>query len=192
MLTAQTRVQEAEQRIQELEVQVSKLGDLTRADPLTGILNRRGMDDAFQKSISLAARQKLPLCVALLDIDNFKKLNDTYGHKAGDQALTLVATTISSSLRASDSVARIGGEEFAILMPATPLDAAADVVRRLQRNLTNAIFLYENQQLFVTFSAGVVLWIDGEQPNAVLERADRALYRAKRAGKNRVEVEAQP
>jgi diguanylate cyclase len=190
MLAAQTRVQEAEQRIQELEVQVSKLGDLTRADPLTGILNRRGMDDAFQKSISLAARQKLPLCVALLDIDNFKKLNDTYGHKAGDQALTLVATTISSSLRASDSVARIGGEEFAILMPATPLDAAADVVRRLQRNLTNAIFLYENQQLFVTFSAGVVLWIDGEQPNAVLERADRALYRAKRAGKNRVEVEA--
>jgi diguanylate cyclase len=190
MLDAQVRVQEAEQRIQDLEAQVTKLGELTRADPLTGILNRRGLDDAFQKSMSLAARQKLPLCVALLDIDNFKKLNDTYGHKAGDQALTLVATTITESLRASDSVARIGGEEFTILMPATPLDSAAEVVRRLQRNLTNAIFLYENQQLFVTFSAGVVLCEEGEQPNAALERADRALYRAKRAGKNRVEIEA--
>jgi diguanylate cyclase len=187
MAAAQAQVHAAELRIAQLQAEVAKLGDLAKADPLTGALNRRGLDEAFTQSMSLAARQQLPLSVVLLDIDNFKRLNDSHGHQAGDQVLAIMTQTIAGSLRASDSVARIGGEEFVILMPATGADAAIEVVRRLQRSMTSTIFMFDQQQIFVTFSAGVALWDGHESASALLERADRALYRAKQAGKNRVE-----
>ena len=123
--------------------------------------------------------------MALLDIDNFKKLNDSLGHAAGDEALRGLAARAQAILRPGDSVARYGGEEFVLLLPATGLDEARQVLGRLQRALSAGLFMHEGKDVFVTFSAGVTLVQDGEALEAALERADEALYEAKRTGKNR-------
>jgi diguanylate cyclase len=122
----------------------------------------------------------------MLDIDNFKALNDRVGHQAGDRALVHLAGVVGRSLRPSDTIARFGGEEFVLLLPHTPLEEAMAVMTRLQRELTRRFFLHNNERLLVTFSAGLTAWRSGEPQEAALERADSALYEAKRAGKNRV------
>ena len=123
--------------------------------------------------------------MALLDIDNFKKLNDSLGHAAGDQALVALAQHVRKSLRPVDVVARFGGEEFVVLLPATPVDEAAKVLTRLQRELTASLFMHDGKEVFVTFSAGATPYRLGEKIEDALERADEALYEAKRTGKNR-------
>ena len=120
-----------------------------------------------------------------LDIDNFKRLNDSLGHAAGDQALVALAQHVRGSLRPGDGVARFGGEEFVVLLPATPVDEAQKVLTRLQRELSAALFMHEGREVFVTFSAGVTGYRPGEALELALERADEALYEAKRTGKNR-------
>ena len=123
--------------------------------------------------------------MGLLDIDNFKRLNDELGHTAGDEALKSLAALVSSTLRPSDHVARYGGEEFVVLLPDTPVDEGQQILTRLQRALTGGLFMHENKQVFVTFSAGVTAYRAGERLEDALERADQALYEAKRTGKNR-------
>jgi diguanylate cyclase len=123
--------------------------------------------------------------VGLIDIDNFKKLNDTLGHAAGDVALKALAERVKEGLRPVDTVARFGGEEFVVLLPGTPVDEAQTVLTRLQRELTKSLFLHEKREIFVTFSAGVTALRAGEALQPALERADEALYEAKRTGKNR-------
>ena len=125
------------------------------------------------------------LSVGLIDIDNFKKLNDTLGHAAGDVALKSLAAAVRERLRPDDHLARFGGEEFVVLLPATAVDEAQQVLTRLQRSLSEALFLHDGHEVFVTFSAGVTAWRHGETLQAALERADEALYEAKRTGKNR-------
>ena len=126
------------------------------------------------------------LCAALLDIDNFKKLNDSLGHDAGDGALVHLATVCRNTLRPQDTVARYGGEEFIILLPDTGIDDAVGALTRLQRELTRQIFLHEHHKTLITFSAGVTQVGPGESQAEVLKRADEAMYEAKRTGKNRV------
>jgi diguanylate cyclase len=125
------------------------------------------------------------LAVGLIDVDNFKKLNDSLGHAAGDEALKALATQVRTQLRPADHVARYGGEEFVVLLPATGADEACEVLTRLQRSLSTGLFMHEGRDVFVTFSAGVTVWRAGEPLDAAIERADGALYEAKRAGKNR-------
>jgi diguanylate cyclase len=188
MLQAHQEVQEAEQRIRELETQLQQMSELAREDQLTGSLNRRGLDDVFERELARADRRGTPLCVALLDLDNFKKLNDTYGHLAGDAALRHLVGVVKNSLRTMDVIARLGGEEFVILLPETPVEAAAQTMTRLQRELTRHFFLHENEKLLITFSAGVALRLPGEDQTALVHRADRAMYKAKHSGKNRVVI----
>jgi len=126
------------------------------------------------------------LAVGLIDIDNFKKLNDTLGHDAGDAALVHLCTVIREALRPQDTVARYGGEEFVILLPQTSLEESIQVVTRLQRELTRRFFMHNNEKLLITFSAGVAEFATGETAEAALQRADQAMYLAKRSGKNRV------
>jgi diguanylate cyclase len=184
--STQQKVQESEARIKELEHELEATSDLVRHDQLTGALNRRGLDDIFAKEIGRAKRHDTVLCVGLLDIDNFKKLNDSLGHDAGDQALIHLATVCKETLRPQDTVARYGGEEFIIVLPETSLDDAVVALTRLQRELTRKFFLHGNEKVLITFSAGVTQMQENDTQASVIKRADEAMYEAKRSGKNRV------
>lgn len=182
----QQRVKESEERIRELEGQLEAASDLVRHDQLTGALNRRGLEEAFAKELARAERHDTLLCVALLDIDNFKKLNDSLGHAAGDEALIHLARVCRETMRPQDTVARFGGEEFIIILPETGLEDATNALARLQRELTRRFFLHNNEKTLITFSAGVTqVRPDDDQASAV-KRADEAMYTAKQTGKNRV------
>jgi diguanylate cyclase len=186
--SAKQSVDEAEQRIGELQVELDKASTLVRHDQLTGALNRRGLEEAFEKETARAQRRQSTLCVALLDIDNFKKLNDTLGHDAGDAALIHLTTVIRETIRPQDTVARFGGEEFIILLPDTQLEDAQTALVRLQRELTRRIFLHDNNRQLITFSAGLSELRAGDTQASVSKRADEAMFAAKQAGKNRVVI----
>ncbi len=173
------------QRVSELESEMQRLSNEVSTDQLTQIANRRGLLQAFEVERARLEREPSSLAVGLLDIDNFKRLNDDLGHGAGDEALKSLAARVSSTLRPTDHVARYGGEEFVVLLPATPADEAQQILTRLQRSLTGGLFMHEQEQVFVTFSAGVTAYRPGERIEDALERADQALYDAKRTGKNR-------
>ena len=122
----------------------------------------------------------------MLDIDNFKKLNDSLGHDVGDQALIHLATVCRETLRPQDTVARYGGEEFIILLPETSLRDASVALTRLQRELTKKFFLSGNEKVLITFSAGVTQITAEDTQASAIKRADEAMYKAKQSGKNRV------
>ncbi len=173
------------QRVIELEREMKRLSDEVSTDQLTQIANRRGLLQAFEIEQARHVRAGDVLSVALLDIDNFKRLNDELGHSVGDEALKSLAALVSATLRPSDHVARYGGEEFVVLLPATPVDEGQQILTRLQRSLTGGLFMHESKQVFVTFSAGVTAYRADERIEDALERADQGLYEAKRTGKNR-------
>ena len=175
-----------EAEIAKLHQELDRVSAQARHDPLTGALNRQGLDEALVREISKVKRQDTPLCMALLDIDNFKKLNDTLGHATGDVALTHLATVTREVMRTQDTLARYGGEEFVILLPDTPLDNGIEAMKRLQRELTKRFFLAGTEKVLITFSAGVAQLAPGETGSQAIKRADQAMYLAKRAGKNRV------
>jgi diguanylate cyclase len=177
---------QAEARIKELENELAQMSTLVREDPLTRSLNRRGLDDEFAREASRADRYKSPLCLAVLDIDNFKALNDKRGHQTGDEALVHLVSVAKEELRLTDQIARLGGEEFLIILPNTPMDEAHKIITRLQRNLTKKYFLDNNEKVLITFSAGIAERAFGEAQEASIGRADAAMYQAKQSGKNRV------
>ena len=186
LVRTRKQVQESEDKIKQLEQELEQVSELVHEDQLTGALNRRGLDEAFEREATRADRNESPLCVALLDIDNFKRLNDTHGHQAGDQALIYLINVIRETLRPSDAVARYGGEEFVIILPDTDIDNAEITISRLQRELTKKFFLHENDRILITFSAGVALRAPQEDQEDVVGRADKAMYQAKKSGKNQV------
>ena len=180
------RAQATEAEIVKLHMELDRVSAQARHDPLTGALNRKGLDEALNREVSAMRRKDTPLCVALLDIDNFKKINDTLGHTTGDQALAHLAQVARESMRPQDTLARYGGEEFVILLPDTPLESGIEAMRRLQRELTKKYFLAGAEKLLITFSAGVAQLGPDEDNATAIKRADQAMYTAKRAGKNRV------
>ncbi|MEY8875411.1 MAG: diguanylate cyclase, partial [Leptothrix sp. (in: b-proteobacteria)] len=173
------------QRVQDLEGQLRQLSLEVSTDQLTQVANRRGLITFFDIERARVEREAVPLAVGILDIDNFKRLNDTLGHQTGDEALKFLSRRVVEMLRPTDTLARYGGEEFVVLLPATPADEAQQVLTRLQRALSVELFMHEGKQSFVTFSAGVTLYRLGEVIETALTRADEALYEAKRTGKNR-------
>ncbi|MCX7196662.1 MAG: diguanylate cyclase [Proteobacteria bacterium] len=176
----------AQGKVVELEAELARVSAALREDALTGALNRRGLDEAVEREASRAHRYGSQLCFAMIDLDNFKKLNDRLGHQAGDEALRYLVSMVRGMLRPSDTVGRYGGEEFVLLLPETPLEDAKAVVERLQRELTRQFFLHDNKKVLITFSAGVSRMQPGEPGAEALLRADQAMYRAKRKGRNRV------
>jgi len=180
------RVEETEKEVDRLQSELAQASDMVRQDPLTGALNRKGMDEALEREVARVKRRDGTMCLAMLDIDNFKKLNDTYGHQVGDAALVHLANVTRETIRPQDTLARYGGEEFVILLPDTPLDEGVTAITRLQRELTRKFFLNKNEKMLITFSAGVAEIGKTEAAGQALKRADDAMYLAKRAGKNRV------
>jgi diguanylate cyclase len=186
MIFARQEVQKAEARVQALESQLVQMSELVREDQLTGSLNRRGLDDTLTREIASANRRNTPLCIALLDLDDFKSLNDTHGHSAGDEVLIHLVKVVKDTLRKLDVIARFGGEEFLIVLPETTPEEAMMTITRVQRELTRRIFMHNRKKLLITFSAGIALMGHGEGQSDMIKRADDALYKAKHAGKNRI------
>ncbi len=180
------RVDEAEQEVARLQNELAETSEMVRHDQLTGALNRKGLEEAMDRELARAQRRQTPVCLALLDVDNFKRLNDTYGHQTGDDALVHLARVIRETVRPNDTLARYGGEEFLIILPDTPLEDAVAALTRLQRELTKRFFMHKNEKLLITFSAGVTAYREGELRNDAFARADAAMYQAKKSGKNRV------
>jgi len=172
--------------IAKLHQELDRVSAQARHDTLTGALNRKGLEEALSRELSVVRRREAPLCIALLDIDNFKKINDERGHSTGDEALAHLAKVARECMRPQDTLARYGGEEFVILLPDTALDNGIDAMVRLQRELTKQFFLAGTEKLLITFSAGVAQLAPDEEGDSALKRADKAMYMAKRAGKNRV------
>jgi diguanylate cyclase len=186
LIEARRQAQGHEARVDKLQKELEAVTSLVREDALTGTLNRRGLEEAFAAEAARGERAGMLLALAVLDVDNFKQLNDRLGHQAGDAALAHLARILRTALRPSDIVSRYGGEEFVILLPETSRDEAVSVMTRVQRELTRRFFLHNNEKVLITFSAGLAERRAGESREALLERADRAMYAAKKQGKNRV------
>lgn len=182
----QAKVEVTEAELIQLHQELDNASALARHDPLTDALNRKGLDEALIREMSSMRRKETTLSVSLLDIDNFKQLNDRLGHDVGDGALVHLADVTRRHIRPSDTLARYGGEEFVILMPDTALAEGVEVITRLQRELTKALYLSGREKLLITFSAGVAQVGVDESGGDAIRRADKAMYLAKRAGKNRV------
>ena len=184
----ETRVQvaEYEAHVKELETKLSAANDLVREDALTRVLNRRGLEQQFVVEEARSRRRGKPLAVAMLDLDDFKKLNDRLGHQAGDAALRRVVDVVRHSLRPNDTVARYGGEEFVVLLPEADAAAGAVALSRVLVELAARPLQWNGGESAITFSAGVVTKGAEESLDSAIARADGAMYEAKRAGKNRV------
>lgn len=183
-------------RFSETSAQLAQLrADLTTAqrlavtDGLTGILNRRGFELALAEAASEASTADKPLCLLMVDIDNFKTFNDTHGHAVGDMVLRLVARVLSEGVTRQDVVARFGGEEFAVILPGVTLADAGILADRLRRTVSSRQLINRSRNEnfgTITFSAGLTLYHPNEPLTNLIQRADMALYDAKHKGRNRV------
>ena len=170
-------------RRQELEDELRALASL---DGLTGINNRRHFLELCEKELDRAQRYNHPLALMMMDVDHFKRINDSYGHAAGDEVLKQLAATCAANLRGPDILGRLGGEEFAVAMPECGIEAADHAAERLRRTLATIEVPSEQGTITFTISIGVVGRGNGEGLTSALERADKAMYAAKQGGRNRV------
>jgi diguanylate cyclase (GGDEF)-like protein len=162
---------------------MSQLHSAAQTDPLTGLLNRRALDDSFSRELARAERAGEPLGVVILDLDGFKKFNDDRGHQEGDRALQRLGLVLADKTRAGDVMARIGGEEFALLVPNSDTPGVLVLAERLRRGV-EVEFGGDGR---LTASCGVASYpANGTSPASLIAAADRALYKAKRQGRNRV------
>jgi len=162
------------------------LRSLMTRDSLTGLFNHTACSQFLESLLSTARRECRPLCLAMIDVDHFKKVNDTYGHPVGDQVLVALSRILRQRLRNSDVVGRYGGEEFAVILPDSTLDQATQVVDQLRQDFARIHFNAGDQEFTCTFSGGVAGFPDYETGATIREAADRMLYAAKRQGRNRI------
>lgn len=163
-----------------------ELKRLATTDPLTGVLNRRSFDGLFSRALQRAVRHKVPMCLAMLDLDHFKSVNDLHGHQAGDTALRLFSQYCAREARGTDEFARIGGEEFVLLMTDTSIEGAMTILQRLLRGVSNLRLEGSKGYFTIQLSAGLAEFVEGDTADSLMERADRALYNAKAEGRNRI------
>jgi diguanylate cyclase len=179
---------QVERRTEELQREVASSQQMARQDSLTGLPNRRAYEERLEQEHARWRRFGGRLSLLVWDVDNFKTVNDTYGHKAGDRALQLIAATLQQRLRETDFLARLGGEEFVVLLIGAEVADAYKVAEAMREAVASAGLHSNNKPVALTVSGGLSQFADGDDPVRVFQRADEALYRAKRAGKNRCEV----
>ena len=181
----QKRITDAETTLNQQAQQITSYMNEARTDALTGVPNRRAFDDEFSRRMAEWRRHNTQFILIIFDIDHFKRVNDTYGHTAGDAALQQLATVLKDALRQTDVVCRYGGEEFTILLPGSGMKHAGESAERLRELVASTKFSHEGKILPVTISLGVAEPLTGDSPVCLLKRADEALYAAKKAGRNR-------
>jgi len=183
----QERTSDLQDAYRQLEGAYETTKNMAATDYLTGIANRRSFFELAEKEVSKSARKGTPLCVIAMDLDNFKVINDTYGHAAGDKVLIHAVRQIQGHLRTYDMLGRLGGEEFAILLPDTPLEQGLIIGQRIQESISIGAVIYDDREISVTMSAGLSFRQTGKDGiEKMLSEADRALYAAKKRGKNRL------
>jgi diguanylate cyclase (GGDEF)-like protein len=177
-----------------LKEKTRELEKASRTDVLTGLYNRRYFDELFELEWGLSSRRKTPLTLLICDIDHFKKVNDTYGHPAGDEYLKLISRLIHQVFqRETDMVARYGGEEFVVLLPDRDAEHTRDLAQRLGKKIERAVLKYNGEKIQTTISQGVTSCIPNPDMDrdVLLTRADNALYKAKNSGRNKIVVDMQ-
>ena len=184
-----SRINDITKEANELKEKAEKLEEESRIDTLTKIYNRKSYDDKVEETIASLKRYKTPSSLLLCDIDCFKKINDTYGHKIGDLALIKFASLLKEKVRATDFLARYGGEEFVIILPNTPLDNARSAGESIRAYINKSVFSYKEHEVLLTVSIGISMFQDEDTASSVFERADQALYLAKHSGRNVVKTE---
>ena len=153
-------------------------------DALTGVYSRMAYDERIQQELARWTRYETPFSYVILDIDHFKRINDTYGHNAGDKALKLVAQLMTTYVRQSDYVFRIGGEEFVLLLTSTAQDNARKLVEKMRAGIAASSFHFKGEPVTLTLSAGITETRGGDDGESIYERADKALYKAKNSGRD--------
>lgn len=192
---AQQELQALTEKLQAMEVESAELKsrldiaqhNATR-DPLTNLPNRFAFDERMAVEIARWKRKSSPLSMVIWDIDLFKRINDTYGHKSGDKALIAIAQLLSKHCREIDFVARFGGEEFVMLLPDTDAVTAQNVSNKLRENVEKASFKVAGEKITITLSCGISQIVEGDSCESIFERADKALYKAKQNGRNQCVV----
>jgi diguanylate cyclase len=183
--------EELQKTVKELEDVKRSLNDVqikARTDSLTGLNNRLAFDEKIKEEMERFKRYKIPCSIAMIDIDHFKKLNDTYGHTVGDKALVHVCKELVKNLRKIDFASRYGGEEFAVILPSTAINDAVIVIEKIRQEIFDTEFLIKDKSAEITVSGGVREFHDGDTIAQVIEKADQALYLAKNSGRNQVKV----
>lgn len=188
--TIQQQLNAFENESQQLDDELTRVHMLSVTDELTQLPNRRAFIQRLDNEMARVQRYGSPLALAIIDLDEFKPINDTFGHNAGDQVLRYFAETARTVLRHHDTVARYGGEEFAVLMPNTEIEGALCTLKKIQSEVAGSLCRLDNgvEITAPTFSAGVALYNPGESPEELIKRADTAMYRAKHSGRNCIEV----
>ncbi|MCU1762909.1 diguanylate cyclase [Pseudomonas sp. 14P_8.1_Bac3] len=181
------RVAHMEQEAQGYREHLEEQRQKALIDPLTGLPNRAAWSERLDHEMSEWQRHGNTLLLAMLDLDHFKRINDNYGHLAGDKVLKIIANVLRKRLRGTDFVARFGGEEFVLLMPDTVPAAGAKLLENLRASIEACPFHFKSEPVTITVSIGMTAFRPGEHSDLVLKRADQALYRAKNAGRNRIE-----
>lgn len=191
----EARLDASSHQVDELKTALENVQREALTDALTGLANRKCFDQEIDAELNIAAADNEKLCLLLVDIDHFKAFNDNFGHQVGDQVLKLVANTLINGIKGRDLAARFGGEEFAILLPETPLTAAVKVANNLRERIANKEIINRanNEHMGqITISCGAAEYQPGESIDGFIKRADEALYKAKNNGRNRVESAHNP
>lgn len=178
------QLSQMEQETLELQVMLEENQTKLLYDALTGVYSRMAYDERIQQELARWTRYETPFSYAILDIDHFKRINDTFGHNAGDKALKIVAQLMTTYVRQSDYVFRIGGEEFVLLLPSTKLDNASTLLETMRAGIADSSFHFKGAPITLTLSAGITETRNDDSVESIYERADKALYKAKNSGRN--------
>ncbi len=180
------RMDEMESEARKLQARLTDERRMSMRDPLTQIPNRLAYEQRVAEELDRWSRFSQPTCIAVWDIDEFKAINDSYGHRAGDKVLTVVAECLANSIRSTDFISRYGGEEFVMLLPGTTLPDAMLLAEEMREAVTHLGFHFRGKPVSITISCGITAFKEGDEAEEAFDRADNAMYRAKETGRNRV------
>ncbi len=187
--TMSNRIVDIKSEADELKKRAEEIESESIHDKLTGLHNRKAYDDKVLETLANMDRYDIPSTLLFCDIDHFKKINDTFGHKVGDLTLKKISSLLKGKLRINDFIARYGGEEFAIILPHTSIENASKAAQGILSDISEAVFSYKDQNISLSISIGISSFRKDDDINSILDRADKALYLAKNSGRNAIRTE---